>query len=470
MSSPHPPIQSFVGFRNSQGIGARGTLLRLSRSTVVFEVYNPYSVVQLSEVLNELQIRRGERVIYQGRAVVSNLVNTGLMLIVSVTLVDPWLDLSGLRHDRGGIRDEVSRFIADWEIGQHLRPEYRLVVGEIRSFLAELNRWLDQVEVLAQHDDDDLERSTYPREVADELAAPLLPKLSELFHRFEHEAALVPDEEVVTHRGFVQRDLHPLMMRAPFVHRAFNKPLGYAGDYEMVNMMLRDPHEGPTLYSQLINSLHLSMGPAQAHRNRIALLVERLTEVVERSVRLEAEATILDVGCGPAAEVQRFLGTHPEAGRCRIRLLDFNRETLDYTRQHLAERQPAGRQAMQVEFLHESVHSLLKQAAKGAQGQHTERYDFVYCAGLFDYLSDKVCGRLMRLFYSWLRPGGLVLATNVHPDNSERHWMEHLLEWHLLYRNEQQMLELSPDRSHSEVFTDATGVNVFLEVRRPGRP
>ena len=81
-------LQSPVTFRNSQGDPARGTLLKLERSSVVLEVYNPYSIVQLSEVLQELTIRRGEDIIYQGRAVVSNLVNTGLMLIVSVTLVD----------------------------------------------------------------------------------------------------------------------------------------------------------------------------------------------------------------------------------------------------------------------------------------------------------------------------------------------------------------------------------------------
>ena len=30
----------------------------------------------------------------------------------------------------------------------------------------------------------------------------------------------------------------------PFAYRAYTKPLGYAGDYEVVNMMMRDPYEG----------------------------------------------------------------------------------------------------------------------------------------------------------------------------------------------------------------------------------
>jgi len=49
---------SLVTFRNSQGAHARGTLMDLTRHAVVFEVYNPYSIVQLSEVLQELRINR----------------------------------------------------------------------------------------------------------------------------------------------------------------------------------------------------------------------------------------------------------------------------------------------------------------------------------------------------------------------------------------------------------------------------
>ena len=48
MTSNIAHLQSLVTFRNSQGEAARGTLLKLDRNTVVFEVYNPYSIVQLS--------------------------------------------------------------------------------------------------------------------------------------------------------------------------------------------------------------------------------------------------------------------------------------------------------------------------------------------------------------------------------------------------------------------------------------
>jgi extracellular factor (EF) 3-hydroxypalmitic acid methyl ester biosynthesis protein len=48
--------------------------------------------------------------------------------------------------------------------------------------------------------------------------------------------------------------------------------------------------------------------------------------------------------------------------------------------------------------------------------------------------------------------------------------MEYLLEWHLIYRTPLQLQGLIPDRAPPRSFilkTDDTGINVFIEVRKP---
>ena len=91
----HPirPIDPVITFRNSQNESVRGTLTNVQRRSLVMEIYNPYSIVQISEVLRDLTIRSGERSIYKGTAVVTSLLNTGLMAVVSVVLIDEWSDL-----------------------------------------------------------------------------------------------------------------------------------------------------------------------------------------------------------------------------------------------------------------------------------------------------------------------------------------------------------------------------------------
>ncbi len=59
-------------------------------------------------------------------------------------------------------------------------------------------------------------------------------------------------------------------------------------------------------------------------------------------------------------------------------------------------------------------------------------YDMIYCAGLFDYFPDNVCRSLVSLYHRWVRPGGLLVTTNVHPKNPDRFVDGHLLEWYLI--------------------------------------
>jgi hypothetical protein len=82
------PSESFVTCANSQSTVVRGTLMHITGQTAVFEVYSPFSILQLSEVLSDFEILIGERVIYSGRAVVRSLVNTGIMLVIETALVD----------------------------------------------------------------------------------------------------------------------------------------------------------------------------------------------------------------------------------------------------------------------------------------------------------------------------------------------------------------------------------------------
>jgi extracellular factor (EF) 3-hydroxypalmitic acid methyl ester biosynthesis protein len=48
--------------------------------------------------------------------------------------------------------------------------------------------------------------------------------------------------------------------------------------------------------------------------------------------------------------------------------------------------------------------------------------------------------------------------------------MEYVVDWHLVYRDKEQFAKLAPDRAppgSAQVKADATGVNIFLEVRKP---
>lgn len=457
------PFDHVVTFRNSQGESARGTLTSLQRRSLVMEIYNPYSIVQVSEVLSELTIRSGDRIIYKGKAVVVSLLNTGLMAVISVALIDEWSDLNAIRGNVNQVREEAARFVADWESRFKIRQSYQVTISEFRAFLSETARWIDQADMV-----DSLPRMPDGRltdEVFGAMAEPLMIKGKEFLVRLEDEASRLPAEDSLLHRAFAQTALHPLVLRAPFVYRTFAKPLGYAGDYEMVNQILGDPRQGSSTYIQLVNAMFLRAAVAVAHRNRIDILVEFLKKAVATAASKDRPVRILNVGCGPGVEIQKLIASGEDLSRLQFTLIDFSLETLNYTRQKIDEAAQQHKVKVQVEYVQESVHELLKRATRDTAPADGQGFDYVYCAGLFDYLSDKVCSRLIRYFLSRSNPGAHLLVTNVHADNPERYGMEHLLEWHLIYRDEKQMQSVMEEvNAPAIMYTDATGVNIFAEV------
>lgn len=458
---------SGVEFRNSRGVEIRGTLVRVTRDAIVFEVYSPYAAVETGEALQNLTIVRSGRPIYSGGAVVSSVLPTGLMLIVTANPLGSWLPSNGLAADRG-LWSDPSPLLKDFDGSQALVPAYQIAVSNLRSFLDQLSHWLAPVD-LATETSGASQSPADMSEMAEEIHLTVNPRLQHLFGKWEEAWRQVPPEAVPAHRVFAQRELHPLTLCAPFVHRTYTKPLGYAGDYEMVNLILRNAMEGPSTYARVLHSFFIRTDAAAGHRNRIVKLADYLKDEVRRVSAEGRVLRVLNLGCGPASEVEQFIRTEPLADRCEMTLLDFNEETIDYARGRLEEAGKAAGRSPRFRFVQKSVNDVLREAVRCRPGTEQPEYDFVYCAGLFDYLSDKVCSRLLQLMRSWTVPGGLVLATNVHPRHTVHAILEDLLEWHLVLRTEQEMAALVPmEMGMPSIETEPLGVNILMSLRKPG--
>ena len=467
LGRPNGERDSIIVGRTSQGYEVRATPLRITRHVVVFEVYNPYSILQLSEVLKEFKIIVNDPLIYSGRATVSNLVNTGIVVVCEATLDEAWLDvdLFALITQPKKLRADFSDFLKEWERIYSILSEYKVVLADMQNYFVDLRRWLDQVE-LGIRSSASRVGLELERDVIQELVPSVLPSINSLFARFEDVADQVAPELLPFHRTYAKRQLHPLILCAPFAYRTYHKPLGYAGDYEMVNMILRDPLE-ESLFAKCVNLWFLTQAPAAAHRNRIQFLTKLLAEETRRRASRGQRMRIFDLGCGPAGEVQQFLSQNAICNHASFTLLDFNDETLEYTGKVLVDLRAKFGRSTKVDLIKKSVHQFLKEEAK--PGLNQSRYDMIYCAGIFDYLSDRICKRLMNIFYSMLEPRGLLLATNVDVSNPSRNTMEYLLEWHLNYRNVKQLEALIPDQApegSAHIRSDETGVNLYLEVRK----
>ncbi len=462
---------SLVVCQTGQGVEIRASLLRLTRYLAVFEVYNPTLVLQVSEVLGAVRIIINERAIYAGRAVVTGLINTGTVIVCEAKLDESGFTIASFspEAESASLHQGFEGFLRHWQKLYKVLPEFKVAVADMQTFLADLRLWLEQVEleIRASPSGDRLEMEL---RAVQEIGRDMVPAFDAMHERLECVAERIEPELRPVHQSFAKRQLHPLVMCSPFAYRTYHKPLGYAGDYEMVDMILRDPYEGGSLFAKVVNLWFLSQWPARAHRNRIQRLKALLSEEARRMAVRGRSVRVLNLGCGPAREIQGFLAEDELCDQAQFTLLDFNEETIQHTARVLDElkRRHGRRSVIQVQK--RSVQAVLKDGAKPAVGAPDGKYDFIYCAGLFDYLPDRTCVQLMRVFYDWLGPGGLVVATNVEDCKPFRHMLEFVLDWHLIYRGMKESAVLVPGEAAAEnvrVLKDPTEVNVFVEVRKP---
>jgi extracellular factor (EF) 3-hydroxypalmitic acid methyl ester biosynthesis protein len=152
-----------------------------------------------------------------------------------------------------------------------------------------------------------------------------------------------------------------------------------------------------------------------------------------------------------------------------LTLWDFNDETIVNTGRSLEEYKRRFGRKTRINMAKHSVHQVLKEGGRTAS-QFRRQFDYIYCAGLFDYLTNRTCKQLVNTFYDWLAPDGLLAVTNVVNFRPFRHMLEYLLDWNLIYRGAADAPGLLPDRAAPEYcrsVSDSTGVNLMVEARKP---
>jgi extracellular factor (EF) 3-hydroxypalmitic acid methyl ester biosynthesis protein len=464
-------IEGIIGYRTSSGLVQQATLIKLSRHAVVFEAYNSTGLLRTSEILDDFIVSIQGKQIFYGKAVVKSLVEIGLVQCCEASLDQGWVDVNfdALNQNAALLKGAFQDFFKSWQSSYKIVPVFKLLAIDVQTMLTDYRLWLDQVEVGVRASPS-ADRIQLEQEIAENLESEMFPPLDVLFEKYEQVATQIDPETLPAHQHFIRRATHPLVLNSPFAFRCVTKPLGYAGDYEVVNMILSDAHQGGTLFAKILNRWFIKQPPAEAHRNRIDYLVEKLYQESARALSNYQRFRVYNLGCGPAVEIQRFLKNYPISDKVDFELIDFNEETLVHAQSKLREMAASHGRRTSMDFHKKSVAQILKARGKSTVISPDMQYDFIYCAGLFDYLPDSTCKHLLNIFYGMIRPGGLIMATNVTPANPIKHWLSDILDWYLIYRDAAHMRKLCPSQTPPDginTFTDLTGVNVFLEIRKP---
>jgi extracellular factor (EF) 3-hydroxypalmitic acid methyl ester biosynthesis protein len=163
---------------------------------------------------------------------------------------------------------------------------------------------------------------------------------------------------------------------------------------------------------------------------------ERLAQLIDKTVKRNPQARILVLAAGHLREVELActLGTGFSG---EIVALDQDAESLALIEREYGE--------LGVRTVHASIRRVI------AGQLDLGRFDLVYAAGLFDYLDQPVARSLVKHMFGMLRPGGEAMVANFLTGIEDVGYMESFMDWHLIYRNHAQMLDLAADVAQDEL-------------------
>lgn len=256
-------------------------------------------------------------------------------------------------------------------------------------------------------------------------------------------------------RAHIQRELLPYILLTENCERWYAKPRGYAGDFLSIEWIYRNRAGGSGRVGPLLDRCFLDLPAATAVRNRRGLLREEIEKTI--AARQSATARVLSLACGPARELFDVYEALEDPAILAATCADVDLQALAFVADL--------RDARKLKRTMHLVNANLVHVATGRAKLELPPQDLAYSIGLIDYFEDSLVVHLLDAIHDRLRPGGRVILGNFHPDNPTRAVMDHLLDWKLIHRTEDDMNRLFKasrfGRPCDEIRFEAERINLF---------
>jgi extracellular factor (EF) 3-hydroxypalmitic acid methyl ester biosynthesis protein len=270
-------------------------------------------------------------------------------------------------------------------------------------------------------------------------------------------------EALAATKSYTETVLTPEFRQGAVLDRSYAKPLGYPGDFEVMNQIYDWERRGDSVYQMLMHRIGLEVG--EFVRTRMEMVRQSIATTVRDKGNLQA-SRIMSLGSGPAREVELFLSAGLTKRKAEFTLIDQETKALSYAVERTYSHVLNSRGLARVQCLNVSFTDILRGGGSLAM---VAPQDMIYCVGLIDYLADKRAVSLVRRLYEMLGAGGLLIVGNMNDTRVSGIWpLEFLLDWTLYYRTEAQMLAWSKGldgKAWTE--TDSTDRVRLLFVRKP---
>lgn len=255
---------------------------------------------------------------------------------------------------------------------------------------------------------------------------------------------------------YIFRETFPFYMLSSFLDRAFRRPGSCASDSYIIELLSQNEPEGDGHLGIYLDRWIRTLPTCLALKNRGGIITETIKQLAENWTA-EDPMPITSLASGTASEIlDLYFQTSPP--NVHVTCVDFNHQDLS----------TAAKVAYKWDFRDRLtfIQDNLFLLAEGYSHIDIPPQQMIYSVSMANYLRDRELIRILDWIYDRLLPNGVAIIGNFHSANPDRVLLEHILEWHSIYRSAEDLEKLF---SHSKfrslpvtIQSDEFGVELFV--------
>ena len=446
-------------------------VLNISTFGCRLEPKDTAAIYEFANKIFDLKVVSDGYLVYEGKAKVVNESRSNGKASLGVCFIDNTVDIDkiGMIFNTDGKDSGLSSIKNIIQISKDILPEFKVLVADLNTLLKEIKNKLgiEEAKLAKYFETNPINKASYEEQLLDLALSMYRKEIDSIFEKFSQFYETLDFDSLEYHKVYFRTNFLEDIFSTPFLKRSYEKPLGYAGDFGLMIMMYDYQNYGASLFHKFLHRWGCYLPAAIANKNRVILIGEILLEEMELAENTFKAASI---ACGPAKEFEAFVNKAKGDKPVELICIDQEPLALDYAINNLKKTTLNKKNIKTKFFKEDAVLGIIK---RKEFTKSFEQSNVITCAGLFDYLSDRVSSKLIESLYDFLAPGGLLLIGNVSDRNPDKFSMDFLVEWRLILRSKNDLVNLIPKSIKEtkgveyEVVSEALDLNLFLKIRKP---
>ncbi len=243
--------------------------------------------------------------------------------------------------------------------------------------------------------------------------------------------------------------------------RALEKPRGYPGDYQMLEMAY-DNREVSNGIGYYLDRYGLDRPYSEAIRKRKDMMRDILQSYITNSPCRDLK--ILNLASGACREIRELLNESvPCTRHVDLKCIDQDEEAIAFSHNKLADLDTGH---MDIDLIKGNILRLEELDLGGDNS-----FDLIYSIGIADYLQDRMLTKIFQDCYHKLKKGGKLVIAYKDRERNKPLAFNWYGDWNFVPRNEEELLDMiydamGKDNISIHITRESTGIIFFADITK----